>query len=108
VHVWKVGRDKKSALLVWLETFLTRTEKVSSLFLIKGKKILSVRLYIFVPIDTCKLKNSVNVNTFSNSSLFHLIESLIACSIDAKVDHGVGEGAPHVELQGQVVDPLQI
>ena len=37
----------------------------------------------------------------------YLVHGFIACPLDADVDHGVGEGAAHVELQGQVVDTLK-
>ena len=37
---------------------------------------------------------------------FYLIHGLIASSLDADVDHGVGQGATHVELEGQVVNTL--
>ncbi len=40
------------------------------------------------------------------SEIFYLIEGFVAGTLDSKVDHGVGEGATHVELQGQVVHPL--
>ena len=36
-----------------------------------------------------------------------LVESLVAGWLDAKVDHGVGEGAAHVVLEREVVHPLQ-
>jgi hypothetical protein len=45
------------------------------------------------------------MNVFS-IKLFYLIEGFVAGTLDSKVDHGVGEGATHVELQGQVVHPL--
>lgn len=39
--------------------------------------------------------------------IVYLVEGLITSTLDAQVDHGVTQGASHVELQGQVVDPLQ-
>ena len=37
----------------------------------------------------------------------HLVHGLVALALDAEVDHGVGKGPAHVELQGQVVDSLE-
>ena len=42
-----------------------------------------------------------------NLMFFYLIKSLITSSLDSQVDHGVGEGATHVELQGQVINSLK-
>jgi len=38
----------------------------------------------------------------------YLVKSFITSSLNAEVDHGVGEGPTHVELQGQVVNPLNV
>ena len=39
--------------------------------------------------------------------LADLVEGLVAGALDAEVDHRVGKGPTHVELQGQVVNPLK-
>ena len=41
-------------------------------------------------------------------ALTYLVHGLVAGALDAEVDHGVGEGPAHVELQGQVVHPLGV
>ena len=38
----------------------------------------------------------------------NLIHGLVTGTLDAEVDHGVGEGPTHVELQGEVVQPLGV
>ena len=38
----------------------------------------------------------------------HLIHRLVTGPLDAEVDHGVGQAAPHVELQTEVVHPLGV
>ena len=38
----------------------------------------------------------------------YLVHSLITSPLYAEVDHCVGQGPAHVELQGQVVDSLGI
>lgn len=37
----------------------------------------------------------------------HLVSGLIAGALKGQIDHGVLQGAPHVELQRKVVHPLQ-
>ena len=41
-------------------------------------------------------------------ALTDLVHGLVAGALDAEVDHGVGEGPAHVELQGQVVHTLGV
>ena len=41
-------------------------------------------------------------------ALTDLVHGLVAGALDAEVDHGVGEGPAHVELQGQVVHTLRV
>ena len=41
-------------------------------------------------------------------ALTDLVHGLVAGALDAEVDHGVGEGPAHVELQRQVVHTLGV
>ncbi len=43
----------------------------------------------------------------SPSFMVYLVHGLVAGALDAQVDHGVGQGAAHVELQGEVVHALK-
>ena len=38
----------------------------------------------------------------------YLIHCLVASSLDAEVDHGVGKLPPHVELKREIVEPLGV
>ncbi len=42
-----------------------------------------------------------------SSFMVYLVHGLVAGALDAQVDHGVGQGAAHVELQGEVVYTLE-
>ena len=37
-----------------------------------------------------------------------LVHGLVTGALDAEVHHGVGQAAPHVELQAEVVHPLGV
>ena len=67
---------------------------------------------VYMPASIYILCNVYKDKMFTIESVFYfyayLVKSFITSSLNAEVDHGVGEGPTHVELQGQVVNPLNI